>query len=268
VNRYTLQSMILVGALLAPAVGAAQISCTREDLQAAADQYVTAQTERHTWGGPYVENFDLVYRNRLINWAGTIDRHLSLVDTARCETYTEGLVSSKSNPYAFGARLRLSRGINDSEMETMWSAPGDRGFDIDAYLKNSSNEDWGPIPAVKRDTRKALESVANAYLDALLAGKADVMPWGLPCERRAANGTCQVGVPADAVNIANRHFVVDETMGAVAVLCTIGFDPSTGRVRAADAHLFRIENGRVRFVHAVTHLPEAAAGRQAKIAQN
>ena len=209
----------------------------------------------------YVENFDTTNnRSRLIDKPLKIDRHLSLLDTARCETYTEGLVSNKADPYALGTRLQL-RPKSDVvvEIEMMWSAPGYRGFDIDGYLKNSSAEDWGTIPAAQRDTRATLESAANAYLDALLAGKADVMPWGFPC-----NGSCQVGVPTGTVNIANRHFVVDETMGAVAVLCTFGVDPASGRIRTPDAHLFRVENGKVRFVHALTHLLDAADGDQAK----
>jgi hypothetical protein len=193
-----------------------------------------------------------------------IDQHLSLLDTARCETYTEGLVSDKADPYALGAQLRLNERGSVTEIDTIWSAPGYRGFDIDGYLKSSSAEDWGTIPDAERDTRTTLESAANAYLDALLAGKADVMLWGFPCNRTAADGSCQVGVPTGTVNIANRHFVVDETMGAVAVLCTFGVDPASGRIRTPDAHLFRVENGKVRFVHALTHLLDAADGDQAK----
>jgi hypothetical protein len=262
-NRFTLGSMALAGALLAPAVSHAQNSCTREGLQAAADLYIAGQAHgsgslRQGHRMSYVENFDTTPRGSLINKPLKIDRHLSLLDTARCETYTEGLVSDKADPYALGTRLQL-RGQNGAvaEIEMMWSAPGYRGFDIDAYMKNSSAEDWAAIPADQRDTRATLESAANTYLDALLAGKADVMPWGFPCSRTAADGSCQVGAPAGTVNIANRHFVVDETMGAVAVLCTFGVDPSSGRIRTPDAHLFRVENGKVRFVHALTHLLDA-----------
>ena len=208
-----------------------------------------------------MENFDTAKRSPLIGKPLKIDQHLSLLDTARCEIYTEGLVSDKADPYALGTRLRLR---DRAEIEIMWSAPGYRGFDIDGYIKNSSAENWGTIPADKRDTRATLESAANAYLDALLAGKADVMPWGFPCNRTAADGSCQVGAPAGTVNIANRHFVVDETMGAVAVLCTFGVDPASGRIRTPDAHLFRVENGKVRFVHALTHLLDAADADQAK----
>jgi ketosteroid isomerase-like protein len=95
----------------------------------------------------------------------------------------------------------------------------------------------------------------------LLAGKADVMPWGFPCNR-TANGACQVGVPKGTVNIENRHFVVDETMEAVAVFCTFGVDPASGGIRTPDADLFRIENGKVRFVQAITHLLDAADAGQ------
>ncbi len=49
------------------------------------------------------------------------------------------------------------------------------------------------------------------------------MPWGFPCNRTEGGmhtgkgvpeDSCDVGVPS-GVNIANRHFVVDETIGAV-----------------------------------------------------
>jgi hypothetical protein len=288
-NRFTLGSMALASALLAPAVSHAQSSCTREGLTAAADLSIAAQargykrpSQGHITGSDvlvdlpvghrmsYVENFDTSPRSPLLGKPLKIDRHISLLDTARCEIYTEGLVSNKADPYALGTRLRL-RNNAVAEIETMWSAPGYRGFDIDGYLKNSSAEDWGAIPEARRDTRATLESAANAYLDALLAGKASVMPWGFPCNRPlvpeealTADGSCQVGVPAGTVNIENRHFVVDETMGAVAVLCTFGVDPASGRIRTPDAHLFRIENGKVRFVHALTHLLDAADGGQAK----
>jgi len=289
-NRFTLGSMALASALLVPAVSHAKVSCTREGLKVAADLSIAAQShgyERLRQGGPipgsgllvdlpvsgrmsYVENFDTTNRSPLIGKPLKIDQHLSLLDTARCETYTEGLVSDKADPYALGTRLRMNNEVV-AEIETMWTAPGYRGFDIDGYLKNSSAEDWGAIPAARRDTRAALESAANAYLDALLAGKAEVMPWGFPCNRPlvpeeaiTADGSCRVGAPAGTVNIANRHFVTDETMGAVAVFCTFGVDPASGRIRTPDAHLFRVENGKVRFVHALTHLLDAADGDQAK----
>jgi hypothetical protein len=58
---------------------------------------------------------------------------------------------------------------------------------------------------------------------------------------------CEVGVPS-GVNISNRRFVVDPTIGSVVAFCT--FDASG----APDTHLFRVENGKLRYVHTLTHL--------------
>jgi hypothetical protein len=93
----------------------------------------------------------------------------------------------------------------------------------------------------------------------------DLVPWGFPCNRteggmHTGRGTpedsCQVGVPS-GVNIANRHFVVDETIGAVVAFCTFGAGSATGGSGAPDSHLFRVENGKLRYVHTLTHLLQA-----------
>jgi hypothetical protein len=65
--------------------------------------------------------------------------------------------------------------------------------------------------------------------------------------------TCEVGVPS-GVNIANRRFIVDETIGSVVVFCTFGAGSPTGGSGAPDTHLFRLENGKLRYVHTLTHL--------------
>jgi hypothetical protein len=114
----------------------------------------------------------------------------------------------------------------------------------------------------QRDTRATLVAAANAYLDAFLEGKKDLVPWGYPCNRteggaHTGNGSpmdsCDVGVPA-GVNIANRRFIVDETIGSVVVYCTFGAGGPNGGSGAPDTHLFRIENGKLRYVHTLTHL--------------
>ncbi|MGA8013500.1 MAG: hypothetical protein WB949_13805, partial [Candidatus Acidiferrales bacterium] len=46
-----------------------------------------------------------------------------------------------------------------------------------------------------------------------------------------------------------RRFVVDETIGAVVAFCTFGVGG------LPDTHLFRIEKGKLRYVHTLTHVP-------------
>ena len=89
----------------------------------------------------------------------------------------------------------------------------------------------------------------------------DLVPWGTPCARTEGgmhtNGdSCQVGVPS-GVNIANRRFVVDETIGSVVAFCTFGAGNAAGGSGAPDSHLFRIDNGKLRYVHTITHLLQA-----------
>jgi hypothetical protein len=278
-NRSISKWMAFAGALLAPAVSYAQVSCTREGLKAAADLYIAAQTKGDFAGLPlavglgYVENFKTMNINEgLIKTAMKIDHHRSLLDTSTCQTFTEVIVSDKASPYALGTRLRVNHGLI-AEIEMMWTTTGYWGFNVDNYLKYASSEDWGTIPAAKRDTRATLEAAASAYLDAFLEGKMDLVPWGSPCNRTEGgmhtgkggpDDSCQVGVPS-GVNIANRHFVVDETIGAVVAFCTFGAGNATGGSGAPDTHLFRVENGKLRFVHTLTHLLQAnGPGRGAK----
>lgn len=270
-TRTTYRWIAFAGALLAPASGYAQISCTREGLKAAADLYVAAQTKGDTAGLPlanglsYVENFKLMNINEgLIKKAMKIDHHRSLLDTSTCQTFTEVIVTDKAAPHVLGTRLRVNHALI-AEIEMVWTTTGYWLFNADNYLQYSSSEDWGTIPAAQRDSRATLVAAANAYLDAFLEGKPELVPWGYPCRRiegGAITGkgldtdTCQDGVPS-GVNITNRHFVVDETIGAVIAFCTFGAGTPGGGSGSADTHLFRVQNGKLRYAHTLTHLLQA-----------
>ena len=193
-----------------------------------------------------------------------IDHHRSLLDPSTCQTFTEVIVTNKEKPYVLGARLRVNRD-KIAEIEVLWTTTGYWLFNADAYLKYSSTEKWDTIPVSARDTRATLVAAANAYLDAFLEGKKDLVPWGYPCNRTeggahtgngSATDSCDVGVPS-GVNIANRRFIVDETIGSVQVFCTFGAGNAAGGSGAPDTHLFRVENGKLHYVHTLTHLLQA-----------
>jgi hypothetical protein len=270
-KRMALMLVALAPVLLVPATGFAQISCTREGLQRAADLYIAAQTRGDTSGMPlagglgYMENAALAdITTGLIKTPMTIDHRRSLLDTATCQTFTEAIVTNKEKPYVLGTRLRVNHD-KIAEIEILWTTTGYWLFNADTYLQYASTERWDVIPADKRDTRSTLVAAANAYLDAFLEQKLDLVPWGLPCNRTeggahtgrgTAEDSCQVGVPS-GVNIANRRFVVDETIGAVVAFCTFGAGTVGGGSGAPDTHLFRVENGKLRYVHTLTHLLQA-----------
>ena len=268
----SLMWIVLTSALIAPTAGFAQISCSREGLQRAVDLYIAAQTKGDTSGLPlaqglgYMENVAPAnIDNGLIKTPMKIDFHRSLLDTATCQTFTEVIVTDKEHPYVLGTRLRVNHD-KIAEIEIIWETTGYWGFNADNYMKYSSTEKWDTIPADKRDTRATLVSAAGAYLDAFLEQKMDLVPWGYPCVRTeggmyTGRGTpkdsCDVGVPS-GVNIANRRFVVDETIGSVVVFCTFGAGSPTGGSGAPDSHLFRLENGKLRYVHTLTHLLQSS----------
>jgi hypothetical protein len=251
---------------------AQQISCVRGGLQRAVNLYIEAQTKGDTAGLPlanglgYYENMQRTdIAQGLISTPLKIDHHFSLLDEATCQTFTEVVVTNPEKPYVLGTRMRVNHD-KIAEIEIIWTTTGYWLFNADNYLKYSSTEDWGPIAAENRDSRETLVGAANAYLDAFLEGKIDQVPWGFPCVRveggaYTGRGTpadsCEVGVPA-GVNIVNRRFVVDEVIGSVVVYCTFGAGGPSGGSGSPDTHLFRVENGKLRYVHTLTHLLQSA----------
>ena len=255
--------IVLSAVVLAPAASFAQVSCTRDGLQAATNLYLDAQTKGDPSGMPlatglaYIENMQVVdIKTGVIEKPLKIDFHRTLIDTATCQTFTEVIVTDKTHPYVLGTRLRVNHD-KIAEIESMVTQQGDWLFNADNYYKWSPNEDWGTIPPNQRDSRDTLVAAANAYLDAFLEKKLDLVPWGYPCNRTeggvrtgkgAPDDSCSVGVPS-GVNIVARRFIVDETMGAVVAFCTFGVGG------LPDTHLFRVEKGKLRYVHTLTHVP-------------
>ncbi len=255
--------IVLAAVLLAPAASFAQVACTRDGLQAATNLYLDAQTKGDTSGMPlatsvaYIENMQIVdIKTGVIQKPMKIDFHRTLIDPVTCQTFTEVIVTDKTHPYVLGTRIRVNHD-KIVEIESMVTQQGDWLFNADNYYKWSPTEDWGEIPADQRDTRETLVSAANAYLDAFLEKKLDLVPWGEPCNRteggaRTGKGlptdSCTVGVPA-GVNIVARRFIVDPTIGAVVAFCTFG----VGGI--PDTHLFRLNHGKLRYVHTLTHVP-------------
>jgi hypothetical protein len=81
-----------------------------------------------------------------------------------------------------------------------------------------------------------------------------IVPWGTPCNRleggiRTGKGTpedsCNVGVPT-GMPITKRRYVVDPDIGAVVVLSRFSANEQP------DSHMFRVEKGKIRFVHSLT----------------
>ena len=139
-----------------------------------------------------------------------------------------------------GTRLRVNHD-KIAEIEILWTTTGYWLFNADATCNIRPRRSGTPFPPTSATTRTTLVAAANAYLDAFLEGKMDLCRGACPAIARKAARTpaeasptdcCEVGVPS-GVNIANRRFVVDETIGSVVVFCTFGAGNAERRQRRA-----------------------------------
>ena len=240
--------------------------CAREDLQNVADIYIKAQREGKPADLPfgnewidYKENNQVstMFSGGVIGKPLKIDWYRLILDPQQCRFMAEIIVTDPAHPYVLATQASVSGGKTMGPFNTIVTEKGDWLFDANYTLKYAKSEDWSVIPEDKRNTRKELIAAANAYLDSF-NDKTVKVPWGTPCDRLegsvyTGNGSpddsCNVGVP-DGVELTNRQYVVDETIGAVDVFMDFG------KNHRADSHLFRIENGKIRYVHTVTNCGE------------
>lgn len=260
-----LGSAVACGLLCVGSPAFAQFQCDKAALQKATDAYVMAQTTGDTTPIPfslwvdYNEQMqEATMATGIISKPQKIDFHRSLLDTTSCSSFTEMVITDPAHPYVLGALLQ-ARGGQVGAMNVLVT---DRAngwlFNPANTLKYSKAENWSEIPEADRDSRATIIAAANAYLD-YFNDKSVIVPWGSPCERlegglytgkggpgvSAPEDTCNVGVPS-GVKLTNRQYVVDEALGAVTVLLSFGAD------QLPDAHTFRIEHGKIRYVHTIT----------------
>jgi len=244
------------------ALGCAQTECTRSMLQAAADSYIAAQKSGDLSKMSladkvkYIENMsDTTKEKGLWNTALPIAISHSIYDVGRCKTFSE-LIVTGGKPYVIGTRLTVKDG-KVTEIDSLVTKEGDWLFDANDYLKYSSADDWSVLPVDDRVSRQQLIDAGNQYFDFVFMDKGIRPPWGTPCARLEGGAytnprnefkdTCQIPAPLGNMYIINRSYVVDEEMGAVNVFCRFG--SATGM---PDSHLFRLVNGRYRWIHTLS----------------
>jgi hypothetical protein len=242
--------------------------CNRTGLQETTDKYLEALKKGSPSSMPlspqakYIENKkEIPFGEGIWEAPLSIDFSRTLIDVDTCQTYTEIIHAKGSHPYVIGARLKADDG-KISEIENLVSDENDWLFNADNYLKYSSTEKWDIIPVDKRMDRQALIQVASDYFDIFQDYSAfDKIPWGIPCVRieggmytnpnNDPDPSCTYGVPkGGGVPMTNRYYVVDVDMGSV-----VGFVDFGGKNGLPDAHTFRLENGKLRYVHVITLCP-------------
>jgi hypothetical protein len=236
--------------------------CSREVLVAAADKYVAAQTNGQLGDLASILTADYKYQENnkaaqvktgVLGKALKISHRRTTADIVACASYTE-LISTSPQPYVIGTQLRHTPdGANITLIDTIAATTGSLAFNAAQTLSYVEKEEWGPIDQSKWDSRALLQQTADAYLDMWTNASAyNTVPWGTPCERvegSRLNSPCTAGAPKGGSSQRNsmRRYVIDQLLGSSNVLCAFS---AVGNV--ADSHEFRLENGKLRFVHTIT----------------
>ncbi|TEB24316.1 hypothetical protein FA13DRAFT_1797357 [Coprinellus micaceus] len=248
-------TLVLCATLISPALA----QCTYSKLQQFTSEYISAQASGEfvttASSASYTENFRPVnISTGLISQPLKVDYSKSLHDTTTCSTFTEYVVTDPSHPYVIGTQIKYTPdGSQITNIDSIVTDSDDWLFNATGTFYYASREDWFVIPEEQRDTRETIKAAADAYLD-LFDDPSVIVPWGTPCARLEGglysgqglpNDTCNVGVPT-GVPIVNRRYVFDETVGSVDVFVDFGVN------KIPDSHEFRVEGGKLRFVHTMS----------------
>ncbi|KAI7782805.1 hypothetical protein LA080_012846 [Diaporthe eres] len=254
-------------------------ACDREDLKELAIQYVDAQA---TGSGiedmppfidvaTYYENGQAMdARTGILTQSLNIDHNRSIHDTVQCATFTELIVTDPDHPYVIGTRILYTDDGEISHMESIVTDQGDWLFNATGYLYWNSIENWDPIPVEQQDTRAVIKAGGDAYFDRFNNVSVEV-PWGTTCARLEGGAytgasnptgeTCTIGGLPSSIKIPYRRYIVDEEYGVVDLFVGFpGLDRTVPDQAMPDSHMFRIEGGRIKYIHTVSSCVNAGCG--------
>lgn len=243
--------------------------CNTTALLAAADAYVSSQTTGSltpllpllSTNWTYTENNALTtLKSSVLSKALKIDHRRTNTDTTACASYTELIITSPSTPYVLGTQLRHDPvSLQLTSIDTIASTTNSWLFNATLTLQHVLAESWTPLLATQRSSRAVIQAAGDAYLSMWdNATASDAVPWGTPCVRLegsaytgtgSASDSCKPGIPSNHSQKPNTHrrYVIDEVMGSVSIFCLWEH-----MMDAADSHEFRLEGGKLRYVHTMT----------------
>jgi len=258
---------LILGLVATTPVLAQGARCEQSDLDGLAAAYLAAQTAGDPIKLPladfttYSEQGEIATMfSGAVGQPRKIDLQRSFTDLASCQVFVTLVSAGGEQPVVIGTRLQFSGRDNPiapsrvNDIDSIVADKGDYQFDAAATVRALGAQKWDTIPPRERDTRAVLVAVANAWIDAR-GGKAGAVPLATACERLEGGrvGACDAGLPG-ALPAGERRMVVDEAHGAVAVLMQLG--PK----KLPDAHLFRVEKGKLRYIDGITACPDGACG--------
>ncbi|KAI0965281.1 hypothetical protein F4678DRAFT_453309 [Xylaria arbuscula] len=257
----------------------ASAACTRDYLKNATDQYLAAQIKGSGSDLASLTVSNLTYTENEVKMGLAqsvltepikIDHNRSIFDTVKCATFTEIIAATNIHQYVIGTRMEFNANNKISKIESVVTDRGDWAFNATGYLYWDSLENWDPIPPERQDSREVIQAAGDAYFNRF-DNESVVVPFGIPCSRleggastaplNLTGDSCTAaGLPSTLV-VTNRRYVVDREMGTVDIFLGFpGLDRSQGMATMPDSHVFRVEQGKIRYIHTVSSCVESGCG--------
>jgi len=250
-------------------------ACDRATLAEVTDRYVAAQSlaevrylKTLTPQTIYHENFKPAnITTGILSMPLKIDHRRSIYDPTSCASYTELIIADKLKPYVIGTQIWLSPSnsttpaqVTISKIDSIVTTTNDWLFNAAHTLHYALSESWLPLPASLLTSRATIQAAGDSYLNLFLNGTGSVpVPWDPSCRRlegglyTAPGDTCNSGVPS-GIALTDRRYVIDEELGVVSVFLVFGGS------KLPDSHEFRVEGGKIRYVHTITKCWEKNCG--------
>jgi len=243
--------MLLLSLSIFAFVSKTVAQCSRSQLEQATDNYLAAV--KSGGGaldvGTYTENFaQSTFRGGIHSKPIKVTLTYSLLDTTDCATFHEIMAHQNTPPMIIGTQIRYN-GSKITKLETVYSTNTIGMFTNPSKTYSYiSKEVRNPIPLEKRDSRALLKSIADQYFNKFSNIQ---IPHHTPCDRiegsMRVTPDCTAGIMSNpSRKMTHRRFVIDEELGTTSVFFWFNGEGAT-----ADGHTFRIEDGKLRYVHAI-----------------
>jgi len=240
---------------------AADAQCTRQDLSALIDDYLSALSAnapgrlalasdaRYTENGRIMDPGDGFWQT-----AGDVTFSRSAIDTGQCGTVTQALVDEDGVDVQtiYGVRLRVNDSAELTDIETYIARATEFAHNPEG-VPDEDGDDWEALlPPAEQSSRETLIAAANAYFDMFFDPQGTEVPFATPCNRwengtRTTRDDCSNMGPASAggMEMTHRRFpVVDLEAGIV-----VGFVLFADSL--LDFHMFKLRNGQITQIQSV-----------------
>jgi hypothetical protein len=258
--------------------------CSRDSLNHLADAYVSAMSAHDPARVHFAKNVRMTENGQIVQvgkglWqsAGPVSFERKVLDTGQCALLTQAVLQENGSNIIVATRLQLAKG-RVSEVETLIARPkvadkdatqkqsyelGGKSFELFGFSPDKvameDGDHWNSIlPLRERRSREELTKIADSYFT--LFDKPDTaVPFAPYCNRfengvETTRGVCPYAGAKGGLKVTNRRYPVTDVDAGIAV----GYVLFGGNL--LDLHIFKIRNGQITQIQAVTGPPSNTTG--------